>query len=149
MSIKFEKTYFITFKIPLALKDAKPRNFLHFLHITVLFFFLNLHTTVFFKTHVKFKFHLQNSTSIVLRRPTIVPSCILLFFVSFKNPPLLLFLLHLQRPTKFQCIVDFPCFHLLHFNPPLLLFLQKPTKPTKLGLSLLLLLQGINFSIFI
>ena len=115
----------------------------------VLFFFLNLHTTVFLKTHVKFNFHLQNPASIVLRRPTIVPSCILLFFVSFKNPPLLLFLLHLQRTTKFQRIVDFPCFNLLHFNPPLLLFLQKPTKPTKLGLSLLLLLQGINFSIFI
>ena len=73
----------------------------------VLFFFLNLHTTVFLETHVKFNFHLQNPASIVLRRPTIVPSCILLFFVSFKNPPLLLFFFIFKDLRNFNVLLIF------------------------------------------
>ena len=124
-----------------------------------MFFFISLHTTYCSssKTHVIFIFIvLKNVTALHLlllffEIPLLLVTALLLFMMFFEDPkvyPPTNFPLHLQRPTKFQPIVDSPCFNLLHFNPPLLLFLQKPTKPTKLGQSLLLL-QGINFSIFI
>ena len=100
----------------------------------------------FFKTHC---FILQNTwlhcaffivllqtffSTVRLRRPTIL----LFFFFSTV----------LRRPTiNHPRISFFILKDLRNFNP-LLILLQKPTKPTKLGLSLVLL-QGINFSIFI
>ena len=114
-----------------------------YIHQLLAYYCVLLHKLAYYcsssKTDVKFIFIvLKNVTALLLlllffEIPLLLVTALLLLMLFFKDPQIYSptnFLLHLQRPTKFQPIVDSSCFNLLYFNPPLLLFLQKPTKPT-------------------